>query len=702
MPFLALIDDTAAPIAESSSGVLLDLALIMCVAAVTTLLFQRLRQPVVLGYLLAGFLLGPHLFANLIEEHGTLEFLSQLGVILLMYSLGLEFRLRKLRSLGPSAAFVSVLEVGVMLWLGFSIAHVLGWSAREALFAGGILAISSTTLIRKVFNEREVERATRELVTGVLVYEDLIAILLLAGLTAVATGERLELVSVGQSAGRLLLFVALVLAVGKVFVPRLVRATVALGRRETLLITALGVCFAGSIVALRAGYSVALGAFLAGSLVAESGHGERIDKLVEPVRDMFAALFFVSVGMLIDPVPLRDHWRTVLLLALLVVGGKVLGVSLGAFLSGKAPRSALRSGLCMAQVGEFSFIIAGLGVSSGATRPEFYPLAVGVSLLTAFVSPILIANAERISNLAAGALPGRLATFARLYSGWLHSIRSQSSRSTRWGVVRSTVLVVMLDAVVLSTLVITGALAHQQMATLLKDKVAIAPILAQSVVILVVVLLCVLPLLGLVRGSRRLGVALAALAMPVGGRDHGFMARRALTAGLQVAVLLVVALPALLVTEPFLPGFTALGLLSVLVVMSISMIWRSTGELQGQVRAGAHVIAEALGHLGRRETIPVDDVACLLPSQGANVRVPIPLDHPAGGSTLAELGLSSQRRLTVLAITRGKRRFVLPGGNARIFGGDEVDLAGSPTALGEVLHGLDLWAEAAHSAITEE
>lgn len=694
--------DAATP---SAGGFIRDLALIMCVAAVTTVLFQRLRQPVVLGYLLAGLILGPHLFLDLVEERGTLEILSQLGVVLLLFSLGLECRLRKLRDLGPSAAFVSILEVGVMLWLGFSAARLLGWGTREALFTGGILAISSTTLVRKVFGELAVEPRTQDFVTGVLVVEDLIAILMLATLTALATGERLEPGVVLGAAGRLALFVGLVVAAGLVIVPRLVRGTVALGRRETLLVLSLGVCFAFSLLAERAHYSMALGAFLAGSLVAESGHGERIEKLIQPVRDLFGALFFVSVGMLIDPDPIVAHWRAALVLTGLAIGGKVLGVSVGAFLSGRDVKSSIRAGLCLAQIGEFSFVIAALGVASGATREFFYPLAVAVSSATAFASPLLIAHADRIAQLVERLLPARFATFARLYSGWLETLRAQSSRDTRWGFVRHAALVVLVDALVLAALVITGTQLHAQLSTLLKDKVALAPILAQSIVILVVALLCVLPLLGMVRGARRLGAALAELTLPSAqhpGFDPSAKARRALTAGLQVAVLLAVALPALLLTEPFLPGFTALGLLLLLLVMSVSMIWRSTAGLHGQVRSGAGVIVEALGHSSREAAPYVDDIAGLLAGGGGQLCLAVPSGSRCAGRTLAATGLSRADGPSVLAIRRGAQRLVLPGGNEVLHEGDELLLSGAPAQLAQLFAAHDLVARAADSAVVHE
>jgi CPA2 family monovalent cation:H+ antiporter-2 len=375
-------------------------------------------------------------------------------------------------------------------------------------------------------------------------------------------------------------------------------------------------------------------------------------------------------------------------------------VSVGAFLAGKGTRSALRAGLCMAQVGEFSFIIAGLGVASGATRPDFYPLAVGISTLTAFVSPILIAHADPLAALVERSLPARITTFARLYAGWLASIRSQGSRSSRWGVVRGTALVVLLDALVLSTLLIGGALAQQQLGALLEGQTTLAPILGELSVIVIVTLLCILPLLGMVRGARRLGAQLAGMALPPafpGQLDDNDTARRALTAGLQLAVLLAVALPALLVTEPFLPGFTALGLLLVLLVMAYSMIWRSTTELQGQVRAGAQVIVETIGNLGRRELPPVDEFAALLPSLGPVVRVAVPSGHGVVGATLAELGLYSVADLTVLSIVRGQRRYVLPHGNEIVCAGDELSIAGKSGKLALALEALGLQPSAAEA-----
>src|SRR5256714_1902485 len=290
---------------------------------------------------------------------------SELGVVLLLFSIGLEFTIGKLVRAYGTAGLVAVVQVSVMMVLGGLAGRVLGWTGREALYAGAIVAISSTTIIAKVFEENRIAGRLRELVLSVLVVEDLVAILLLAGLTALSSGK----MSAGElvlTAGRLALFLVAVAALGMLLVPRFVRSTLKLGRPETTVVVCVGICFAVALLAQRFGYSVALGAFLAGSLVAESGEGERVEHLLRPVRDLFAAVFFVSVGMLIDPALIARHWAAVLLLTAVVVVGKVVGVSVSALLSGAGVRTSVQAGMSLAQIGEFSFILARFGTALGA------------------------------------------------------------------------------------------------------------------------------------------------------------------------------------------------------------------------------------------------------------------------------------------------------------------------------------------------
>ncbi len=389
-----------------AQDLLQSLALVLCVAAVTTLVFQRLRQPVVLGYLIAGLIIGPHVPIPLVADTRVVHTLSELGVILLMFALGLEFSLRKLLSVGPTAGVTALVQCALMLGLGFAVGRAFGWSTLESVFTGAIIAISSTTIIAKAFDEQKIRGRLRELVVGVLIVEDLIAILLMAILTAVASGVKVSAGALTWEVAKLAGFLVGLVGIGLLVVPRLMRAIDRLNRPENTIVSAMAICFGGALLAHQFGYSVALGAFLAGSLIAESGVEKKVEHLVAPLRDMFAAVFFVSVGMLIDPVLVREHWLAIVVLTAVVVGGKIVGVGAGALITGNGPRIATQSGMSLAQIGEFSFIIAGLGQTTGATGTFLYPVAVAVSALTTLTTPWLIKGsgptARWVEQTAAG------------------------------------------------------------------------------------------------------------------------------------------------------------------------------------------------------------------------------------------------------------------------------------------------------------
>ncbi|HXV15906.1 MAG TPA: cation:proton antiporter, partial [Gemmatimonadaceae bacterium] len=300
-----------------------NLALVLCTAAVTSFLFQRLKQPVVFGYLVAGMIVGPFVPIPLAADEKVLQTLSDLGVILLMFSLGLEFRLQKVAQIAATSGLAALLETTTMLGLGYFTGYLLGFTVLESVFMGAMLAISSTTIIARAFDENDVKGRLREIVFGILIVEDLIAIILIALLTAFAAGAGLSAWSLTITVVRLMTFLGGMIVVGVLTVPRFVRGILRLERMETTLVGAIGLCFAAAYLAYAFGYSVALGAFIGGSLVAESGESGRIERLVHPVRDMFVAIFFVSVGSLIDPRVVVEHWGAVLILSGVVIVGKV-------------------------------------------------------------------------------------------------------------------------------------------------------------------------------------------------------------------------------------------------------------------------------------------------------------------------------------------------------------------------------------------
>jgi CPA2 family monovalent cation:H+ antiporter-2 len=367
-----------------------DMALVLCVAGIATVLCQLLRQSLVVGYLVAGLVVGPHV-PGLYANPERVQMVSELGVIMLIFSIGLEFKFRQLVRLAPTAGFVALFQILFMIGIGYAAGRFMGWSPWTSLVAGAMVSISGVVILAKAFEEVKVGARLRELVFGVTLCEDVLAILLLAALITMANGEEPSLLALSTKAGLLGVFIALMIVVGLATVPWLIRKVAHLNRPETLLIVSLGLCFAFATIAERVGYSVALGAFLAGLLIAESGHGADVERMVVPVKQMFGAMFFVSVGMLVDPRMLAANWRVLAVFTSLVIVGKIVSVSLASRLIGERPGTSLQAGFAMAQIGVlFAFLLAGVGKKGTADQGLLYSIAVGASTITAFLSPTLI------------------------------------------------------------------------------------------------------------------------------------------------------------------------------------------------------------------------------------------------------------------------------------------------------------------------
>lgn len=386
---------------------ILDLGLILGAAAVVTLLFKRLKQPLVLGYLLAGFLVGPHfnVFPT-IADGQNITVWAELGVIFLLFSLGLEFSFKKLIKVGAPASITAIIEVSIMLFLGYSTGKLLGWSSIDCLFLGGVMSISSTTIIIRAFDELGVKgRQFAGLVLGILIVEDLVAILLLVLLSTLAVSKQFAGSEMLLSVGKLVFYLILWFLSGIFFIPSLLRRVKKLMSDETLLITSLALCILMVYLATLAGFSPALGAFTMGSILAETTYAEKIEHITKSVKDLFGAIFFVSVGMLIDPQVLLNYTGPVLLITLIIVTGKTLGVTLGALAAGQPLKTSIQSGTSLSQIGEFSFIIATLGLTLKVTSSFLYPIAVAVSAITTFTTPYMIKASEPIFNWVNRTLP---------------------------------------------------------------------------------------------------------------------------------------------------------------------------------------------------------------------------------------------------------------------------------------------------------
>ncbi|MGH9869776.1 MAG: cation:proton antiporter [Candidatus Polarisedimenticolia bacterium] len=664
-----------------------SLTVVLGVAAITTVVFQRLRQPVVLGYIMAGLIVGPHVPIPVVADKATVQTLSELGVILLMFSLGLEFSLGKLVRVGPVAGFTAVFQCGVMAWLGFLVGRLFGWTPLESVFAGAAMAISSTTIIAKVFEERGITGRLRELVVGILLIEDLIAIVFMAALTAVATGAGLSAGALTGTLGRLAAFLAVLLVIGILVIPRFIRYVDRVGRSETMLIASIGVCFAMAYVAGEFGYSVALGAFLAGSLVAESGLAEKVEDLVRPVRDVFAAVFFVSVGMLIDPALVARNGGAVAVFVILVIVGKVVSVTLGAFLSGAGLRTAIQSGMSLAQIGEFSFIITALGLSLGATRDFLYPVAVAVSAVTTLTTPWLIRASEPVATLVDRKMPRPLQTFVTLYGAWLERLRARPDKEAPAGLSRI-IMLLCLDTLLLIALIIGTGVGLDRMAAGIGGAAGTGPAASRTLVIGSAFALSIPLILGIGRLSNRLVNTIAAGALPrrSGTLDLDAPPRQALVVTLQLGVALVVGVLVLAVTQPFLPGYVGVILLPVLVLGFGVAIWRSAANLESHVRAGAEAMLESLTRYARAGSAsegdgPVLEIGKLVAGLGEPVAVQLDRTSPGAGRTLRELNLRGRTGATILAISRGSEAVAAPSAGERLREGDVVALIGTSEAI---------------------
>lgn len=673
-----------------------SLTMVLCVAAVTTVVFQRLKQPVVLGYILAGLIVGPHVAVPLVADPRVVEALSELGVILLMFSLGLEFSLGKLAKVGPTAGVTAFIQCALMVWFGFLVGRFFGWTTHESLFTGGVIAISSTTIIAKAFDEQGIKGKLREFVVGVLIVEDLIGILLMAVLTAISGNGAdggISSSALLAPAGRLAVFLVAFIVLGLLIVPRAIRAVNRFGRPETMLVTSIGLCFGGALLAHELGYSVALGAFIAGSLVSESGQGEKIEHLIEPVRDMFAAIFFVSVGMLIDPSLVWLHWAPIAVLTVVVIVGKVFSVTTGAFLTGSGTRTSVQAGFSLAQIGEFSFIIAALGLSLKATGTFLYPIAVAVSAVTTLTTPWLIRASGPAANFVDRKLPKSLQTFAALYGSWIEQLRSAPNRETTGTAARRLIKLILLDAAVLAGLIIATAVYGEAGIGYIAERWRLSPVISSAVLAAGFGFLALPFAVGIVRMAKRLGTTLAEAALPkkVEERqvDLAMAPRKALVVTLQFVVLLAVGLPLLALTQPFLPAVSSAAGVVVLIAIGVVLLiafWRGAANLQGHVRAGSEMIVEVLATQtqkgGRAAGDPeIDLMHKVLPGLGDPVPVRLNPGSAAVGKTLAQLNLRGLTGATVLAISRAGHGIIAPTARESLQDGDILALAGTHEAV---------------------
>ena len=553
-----------------------DLAVIMLVAGVVTVLFHRFKQPVVLGYIVAGFIIGPHTPPfGLIHDEETIKTLAELGVIFLMFCLGLEFSLRKLFKVGATAFIAAFLEIVLMIWIGYEIGRWFDWNTMDSLFLGAILAISSTTIIVKALNDLKMKNERfAQLIFGVLIVEDILGIGIIALLSSIAVSGTVSSGEVFSTVGKLSLFMIVALVIGILLVPRLLAYVAKFESNEMLLITVLGLCFGFCLLVVKLEYSMVLGAFLIGAIMAESRQLLKIERLIEPVRDLFSAIFFVAIGLMLDPMILLQYAWPIAVITVAVVLGKILSCGLGAFIAGNDGRTSLRVGMGLSQIGEFSFIIAALGMTLQVTSNFLYPVAVAVSVITTLLTPYLIRSADPLSIKLAAAMLQRLGRVLGMYGEWLRSIQPQGEGAMLASIIRRILLQVGVNLALVIAIFFSGAFFAERISMYLQDWISDPS--WQKALIWGGALLVSLPfLIAAYRKLKALSMLLAEMGVkPEMAGRHTQRVRRVISEVIPILSLLVIFLLLAALSASILPTNKLLVLIAVVAAAVAALLWR--------------------------------------------------------------------------------------------------------------------------------
>ena len=654
-----------------------DLGLVLVVASLASILFRLLRLPTLLGYLVTGLAVGPYIPIPIFADLARIEALAEFGVVLVMFSVGLEFSLKRLATVLPKAGAGAVIQMSGLALGGFGFGRLVGFSSVESVFLGAALSVSSTMVVARVFDGQPIPERLRELVFGTLVVQDVAAVCLITVLTAIAAGAEVSGAEILGVLGSLLAVLVGMVVVGLLVVPRAIAIVVRLGSAEVTAVAALGLCFGFALLARSFGYSVALGAFIAGMLVAESGEGHRVEGLVAPVRDLFSAVFFVSIGMLVDPVAALANIHLALGIAVVVVLGQLCVVGAAGVLGGNGLRTSVRAGIYLGQIGEFSFIMVTLGTSAGVVDPRVLSILVTVAAITAFTTPMLGRVSERISEAIDRRLPERLQTALSVYDRWFDRLRAGGSKRGR-----RLVTVMGLDAGMLGVLTIGTSIFGERIAESLAAMTGWSVTSSRIGLVGISVAMAVPFGLGLFRSSKVFGVLLARRVVPLGPEDApdlGHAPRRLLAVALRIMVVMTVGAPLVAVTLPFLPAGIGVVVFATVVAALLFGLWRDADDLQGHVRASAEVMVELLA--APQTHADAHDLGAMLPGLDGVRALRIPPGSGVCGRTLAQLDLRAKTGATVLAIRRQEGEVVTPTGRETLEAGDVLAVVGTSDAV---------------------
>ncbi|MBA4147909.1 MAG: cation:proton antiporter [Verrucomicrobia bacterium] len=656
-----------------------DLAVVMMVAALVAIICHRFKQPVVLGYIVAGVIVGPYTPPfPLIHDEQTINTLAELGVILLMFGLGLEFSLRKLKQVGAPAIIAALLEIVLMVWVGYEIGRLFGWGTMDSIFLGAILSISSTTIIIKALGELGKTREHfAQLIFGILIIEDILGIAMIALLSGIAMTGTLSIGDVGLTIGKLTIFLVAVLVVGLIAVPRLLGYVAKFKSNEMLLITSLGLCFGVSLLAAKLGYSVALGAFIIGAVIAEAREIHRIENLTAPVRDMFSAIFFVAIGLLIDPKMLVEYWLPILVITIAVIVGKVFACSLGAFAGGNDTRTSLRVGMGLAQIGEFSFIIASLGLTLKVTSGFLYPIAVAVSVLTTLTTPYLIKSSDALVNRFDRAAPRPLVNLLELYTRWVGKLGTHRPSMVKV-LTRRWILQISLNTALITAVFITAVFLGQNPPEFLRNMGFDADGI-RAFLWLAATIFSLPMFIATFRKLQALGMLVADAKVTVAAAGERTKAIRSIVSQtVPVVGSIGLGIYVLLLSSALLPPMKVFVVLLFLVVLIGGLLWRSFIKVYSKAQIALHET------LSQPPAVHEDHAPKHLPPllREADLEtIVINSDSPAVGKRISEIHLRAETGASIVGIERGDESIINPGPGEELHADDQVLLLGNRTQL---------------------
>ncbi|OOV27707.1 sodium:proton antiporter [Flavobacterium sp. LM5] len=655
-------------VAEASTHLeplITDLGLILLTAGIAVLIFKKLKQPLVLGYLVAGFLAGNHFdFFPSVQDIKSVEVWAEIGIIFLLFSLGLEFSFKKLIKVGGTASITALTQIGFMVYFGYTIGDLMGWSKMDCLFLGVILSISSTTIILKSFDELgvKVQRFVGNVI-GSLIVQDIVAILLMVLLSTLAVSENFSGGELLQSILKLVFFLVLWFLSGIFIIPTVLKKAKHLLTDEMLLIISIALCLMMVILAAKVGFSPALGAFIMGSIIAETTQAEHIEHLLKPVKDLFGAVFFVSVGMLIDPNTLVEHAIPVLILSVVTIFGQSISSTIGSLISGQPLKESVRTGMSLSQIGEFSFIIATLGITLNVTSSFLYPIVVAVSAITTFTTPYMIKFSGPFSEYLSLKLPRKWLKRIERYSASTQAIKTVNN----W----KTVINAYLMQIIVHSIII--------IAVILLSSSYILPLVKTfpfgSVLGALITLLFLAPFLWAL-SLRRVAIAEVTLLLE-DRKSRGPMAMLFL-----LRILIAVVYIGFLLNIFFSPK---IALVAFVVAITLYFLF------QKRLNHHYHKIENHfLSNLNDREiSLAKRSRSDLSPWDGHMAIFDIAAESNIAGETLKNLQLRESIGINIASIKRGEITIHIPDANERLFPGDEINVIGTDAQVQEFKKYLD-------------